>query len=327
MKPYTTYIAGIKFNQGMDIIPSLPTGTSLHLVREPNNPYDPNAVAVYYGEYILGHIPSLYVSKTATVFDEGGRVCAEIIRTGVEKNVPTAHIRVFECDLEDTDLSVTAPVESPLQIQPPPEPEPITTYADEPSKSNWWKWALGGFAGLIIISLLTKSKENLAAIDKEPVPKTVSVPLPVHELLKQDGASNGRFVNLWFYVNDLGRDTAQIKQVAIALINEYCDDKTCNQVYFWRDKKAFELLEYKREQFRIDNYDYDKNKWLRAESKWKDKNWKFVCENLAANYDNNGGELMYEPYLDSDYRQHGGNKKRPGQFSTTLTLTVPKFHF
>ena len=215
------------------------------------------------------------------------------------------------------------PIPLPEEVQATGHNLPLID-EDEPPKNSWGKWFLIGFIALLAISMLLKGKENKEVVT-EATTKTTPLVLPIHELLKQDGPPSARSVNLWFLTENLSRDTNQIKRVATALIKEYCADKTCNQVYFWRSKEAFELEGYEQSHFSIENFDYDKDKWLKAEYKWKDKHWPFVCENLAATYDNNSGLLEYEPYMDSDYREHGGKKKRVPLSSTTLTIDVPKF--
>ena len=51
------HIAGFGYWDGCEAFESLKIGTKLELVREDDNPFDPYAVAIYYGEYKLGFIP------------------------------------------------------------------------------------------------------------------------------------------------------------------------------------------------------------------------------------------------------------------------------
>ena len=51
------YIAGFKYWDGLDSIGGLIEGTDVELRGEPVNPYDPEAVAIYYGETKLGYVP------------------------------------------------------------------------------------------------------------------------------------------------------------------------------------------------------------------------------------------------------------------------------
>ena len=51
------HIAGFGYWDGCEAFESLKIGTKLELVREDDNPFDPYAVAIYFGEYKLGFIP------------------------------------------------------------------------------------------------------------------------------------------------------------------------------------------------------------------------------------------------------------------------------
>lgn len=51
------HIAGFGYWQGCEAFQHLRIGSRLNLVREPRNPFDPYAVAIYYNEYKLGFIP------------------------------------------------------------------------------------------------------------------------------------------------------------------------------------------------------------------------------------------------------------------------------
>ena len=51
------HIAGFTYYDGLDVIEELSLGTTVNLKLEPDNPYDPNAVAVYYEDTKLGFIP------------------------------------------------------------------------------------------------------------------------------------------------------------------------------------------------------------------------------------------------------------------------------
>jgi len=50
-------IAGFTYYDGIDVINNLQPGTHVILKSEPENPYDPNAVSIYYNETKLGYIP------------------------------------------------------------------------------------------------------------------------------------------------------------------------------------------------------------------------------------------------------------------------------
>jgi len=51
------HIAGFTYYDGLDVIKELEVGSPVSLKSEPENPYDPNAVAVCFGETKLGFLP------------------------------------------------------------------------------------------------------------------------------------------------------------------------------------------------------------------------------------------------------------------------------
>lgn len=52
------------------------SGTPLELRREPNNPADVNAIAVYWGGYKLGWMPRGLAAETAPIMDAGVKIIA-----------------------------------------------------------------------------------------------------------------------------------------------------------------------------------------------------------------------------------------------------------
>lgn len=53
----TCPLAGFTYYDGLDVIGDLQLGAKLQLRAEPDNPYDANAVAVYFSNKKLGFIP------------------------------------------------------------------------------------------------------------------------------------------------------------------------------------------------------------------------------------------------------------------------------
>ena len=51
------HIAGFGYWEGCEAFEQLKIGTQLDLVREDDNPFDPYAVAIYFGDFKLGFIP------------------------------------------------------------------------------------------------------------------------------------------------------------------------------------------------------------------------------------------------------------------------------
>jgi hypothetical protein len=50
-------LAGFTYYDGIEVFQELKVGTLLTMKAEPENKYDPNAVAIYYGDKKLGFIP------------------------------------------------------------------------------------------------------------------------------------------------------------------------------------------------------------------------------------------------------------------------------
>lgn len=51
------HIAGFTYYDGLDVIEELKLGTPVTLKSEPENPYDHEAVAIYFGKTKLGYVP------------------------------------------------------------------------------------------------------------------------------------------------------------------------------------------------------------------------------------------------------------------------------
>ncbi len=54
---YDDFVAGFQYYKGMDLIHSIGAGQSLDLVREPENRYDNQAIAIYWEGQKLGFMP------------------------------------------------------------------------------------------------------------------------------------------------------------------------------------------------------------------------------------------------------------------------------
>jgi hypothetical protein len=50
-------LAGFTYYDGIEVFQELKVGTLLTMLAEPENKYDPSAIAIYYGEKKLGFIP------------------------------------------------------------------------------------------------------------------------------------------------------------------------------------------------------------------------------------------------------------------------------
>lgn len=54
----TFHIAGFTYYDGIDVYRKLKIGEALILKAEPDNKFDPNAIAIYYKTTMLGYVPA-----------------------------------------------------------------------------------------------------------------------------------------------------------------------------------------------------------------------------------------------------------------------------
>lgn len=62
-------VAGFWFTEGRRIESDLRPGAMLRMVREPDNKYDSNAVALYFSDTKIGYIPKVYNKPIAQIMD------------------------------------------------------------------------------------------------------------------------------------------------------------------------------------------------------------------------------------------------------------------
>ena len=79
-------LAGFQFHHGKILWDELKVGDALTLAREPNNPYDANAVSVYWNNQRLGYIPRRENSDVARQMDRGAPVKARIVKLTTARN-------------------------------------------------------------------------------------------------------------------------------------------------------------------------------------------------------------------------------------------------
>jgi len=97
--PLTTcYIAGFQFHDGPAIIDRLRPGLRLDLRREPDNPYDRRAIAVYAGSRHIGYIPRAINTIPADQMDQGQRLTAAI--RAVNREAPPWFMVEIELGME-----------------------------------------------------------------------------------------------------------------------------------------------------------------------------------------------------------------------------------
>ena len=65
------HLAGFAYYDGLDVIEELKLGQEVHLVKEINNPYDNEAVAIYYKNRKIGYLPKEKNSLFSTLIYYG----------------------------------------------------------------------------------------------------------------------------------------------------------------------------------------------------------------------------------------------------------------
>jgi hypothetical protein len=85
-------LAGFQFYSGKGVWSEMKVGDPLTLVREPRNPYDPNAVRVEWRGEKLGYVPRADNADLARHLDRGTKVEARISRLTEDRN-PWQRIR------------------------------------------------------------------------------------------------------------------------------------------------------------------------------------------------------------------------------------------
>lgn len=79
-------LAGFAYYRGESLWPYLHAGDPLQLVREPANPYDRRAVAVYWRRHKLGFVPRAANTAVSQMLDRGIPMRAQITRFNVSDN-------------------------------------------------------------------------------------------------------------------------------------------------------------------------------------------------------------------------------------------------
>lgn len=70
---YETRVAGVSFDNRQQLVARLKHGEPIQLIREPNNPHDPNAIAVKRGTgEQLGYVPAYLAAELAQEIDRRG---------------------------------------------------------------------------------------------------------------------------------------------------------------------------------------------------------------------------------------------------------------
>lgn len=86
-------LAGFQYHRAAAVWPFLREGEKLLLKREPRNPHDPYAVAVWFKNEHLGYVPRRENRTLARLLDQGIRPETTLIRL-LEKENPWRKIRI-----------------------------------------------------------------------------------------------------------------------------------------------------------------------------------------------------------------------------------------
>jgi len=70
------YVAGLQYHPGIGL--KLKSGDMLKMVREPSNPYDVNAIALYAESVKLGYIPKKENTTLAMLLDQNAPLRARV---------------------------------------------------------------------------------------------------------------------------------------------------------------------------------------------------------------------------------------------------------
>ena len=82
----TSLTAGLAHHDATSVWSELRTGDALDLVRERDNPHDPNAVRVAWRGHILGYVPRTENEAIARQIDRGSRLSARVANIGMYRN-------------------------------------------------------------------------------------------------------------------------------------------------------------------------------------------------------------------------------------------------
>jgi hypothetical protein len=79
-------LAGFQYHDAGELWRELQVGDDLTLLREVDNPHDPNAVRVEWRGRLLGYLPRAENKSVAAEMDRGGRVEGRIARLREHRN-------------------------------------------------------------------------------------------------------------------------------------------------------------------------------------------------------------------------------------------------
>lgn len=72
------FIAGVQHHQMHKILNQLEEGTTLDLVPDPENKYDPNAIRIEFEQTMLGYVPKRLSAEVSAVLESNDKVFCKI---------------------------------------------------------------------------------------------------------------------------------------------------------------------------------------------------------------------------------------------------------
>ena len=79
-------LAGFRYNDGRGVWHEMHEGDPLALVREPDNPFDANAIRVEWSGRKIGYVPRNQNSALARELDAGAAIDARIVKLAKHRN-------------------------------------------------------------------------------------------------------------------------------------------------------------------------------------------------------------------------------------------------
>lgn len=85
VKIYSGHVAGLPHHNYESVADSIKPGDELDLVREPDNAFDPNAIAIYHNEQKIGYVKAIHTGGIHPYFD---KLSLRTIITDHDRQVP-----------------------------------------------------------------------------------------------------------------------------------------------------------------------------------------------------------------------------------------------
>jgi len=73
------FIAGFRYHDGLDIMPSMRAGDQIQLIAEPGNPYDEGAVRIEHKKSRIGYLPRTQNQAVSRLLQQGAPVECQIV--------------------------------------------------------------------------------------------------------------------------------------------------------------------------------------------------------------------------------------------------------